>query len=872
MNFPPEMQQALRQRTAVLVAGTGCGSLYGAPGWRARIERLAGVLPKWAAEQVRDQLGRGALVAALAAARDRLGPQAARVVAGMGVRPAGVPAVLTALASAPWRAVITTGFDDIWLRALKEGGAAPVVLSAGEPLKPPGKWTLIHAFGRAARPETMCLASNDLPDRVMAHGLERSLRELARTCSFVYVGFQPGDPDLEWMAGRVLGPSGRERPHFALVTEAEAGKASLLRGAFGIRPVPLGESLESGLSAVAGLAALMEEEAAAAEQGAAAAKQKEEEEHEEAAAADQDEEEQDEEEEEEHEEEHEEPLAALAQAAVQDPGTGELELEDLHDAEPDGGSVAARDSLRVSVARHMEGERWEDVSAELRHLAEIEPDDAARAKLLHARALVLKDQLQDRAGAVALLEEALKANPALVAAWDALEPLQRGGGDPAALRRAYGRALPALDQAADRELALRLWKGVAEVSWPALGDHATAVAALEAVRTLDPDDEGPERALAALYLKAGPDASDGAVAAHQALAAHTPDDAEPYRVLERLWREEPAPERASWAAAALGQLGQATDHQAGLVTGLRPTLATRTLSEPLWESLYHPDEDRVLSTLFVVLCPSLVALMAEPHKGFPPRGVEPVPTVDPSATRPSRAVAGVGASDFAAAALAHVAHVLEVQPPALFLADSRRRPLTLRLRADWPGVRPALILDRRFAARVSEAELLFELARTVALLRPPWVIRFGARAAAVADLGLRAALTLCGVEPEGKRDVQRLLQQLREARPDLAQEQIAALASELAHRPALPDLARWLAAIELSAARAALVVTGDLDAAVRSVRAETARPGGLAPGERVKDLLAFSVSEDHFATRAALGLDGGGRQSTVDSRQLGVHG
>jgi tetratricopeptide (TPR) repeat protein len=536
---------------------------------------------------------------------------------------------------------------------------------------------------------------------------------------------------------------------------------------------------------------------------------------------------------------------------VQDTGTGELQLEDLHETEPDDPSP---DALRASVQRHMEGERWEDVSAELRRLAELEPDDAARAKLLHARALVLKDQLQDRAGAVALLEEALEVNPALVVAWDALEPLQRGGGDPAALRRAYGRALTALGKPADRELALRLWKGVAEVSWPALGDHATAVAALEVVRTLDPDDEGPERALAALYLKAGPGESDGAVAAHQALAARDPEDAEPYRVLERLWREQPAPERASWAAAALEQLGQATDH-AGLVTGLgRPTLAARTLSEPLWESLYHPDEDRVLSTLFVVLCPSLVALMAEPQKGFPPRGVEPVSTVDPSATRPTRVDAGPGAGAFAAAALAHVAHFLGVQPPALFLTAARR-PVTLRLRADWPGVRPALILDRRFAARASEAELLFQLARTVALLRPPWILRFGARAPAVADLGLRAAFTLCGVEPEGKRDVQRLLQQLREARPDLAQEQIAALASELAHRPQLPDLARWLAAIELSAARAALVVTGDLDAAVRSLRAETATAGGLAPGERVRDLLAFSVSEDHFAVRAALGLD-----------------
>src|SRR6476469_8493959 len=157
MTFPPEMLEALQQRTAVLVAGTGCGSLYGAPGWRARIERLAGSLPTFAAKQVRELLARDALVAALAAARDRPGAQAARVVAGMSVRPPRVPAVLTALAGAPWRAVITTGFDDIWLRAFTEFGEAPVVLSAGEKLARQGdERLLIHAFGRVARPETMC--------------------------------------------------------------------------------------------------------------------------------------------------------------------------------------------------------------------------------------------------------------------------------------------------------------------------------------------------------------------------------------------------------------------------------------------------------------------------------------------------------------------------------------------------------------------------------------------------------------------------------------------------------------------------------------------------------------------------------------------
>ena len=516
----------------------------------------------------------------------------------------------------------------------------------------------------------------------------------------------------------------------------------------------------------------------------------------------------------------------------------------------------SRQALRDAVDADMEAQRWAQASDGLRRLVELEPEAVARASLLHARALVLKDLLHDKAGAIALLEQALAADPGLVPAWDALEPLQRGSGDPVALRRCYARALRTLGNGADRALALRLWGGLAEVSWRALGDHATAVAAFEVMRTLDPDDEGPERALAALYLQLGPSASDKAAAAHQSLAARAPDEAGPFRILERLWRADRAPEKAAWASSVLQHLGEATETPAPLRLQWPPTLA-RKISDPVWECLCHPDEDRVLSALFAVLGPSLVALTAEPPERAIPRGAEAIPAVDPSATRPSRDAAGRDAAAFAAAVLAHAAHFLAVPSPILYLVDAARRPCSVRVRAGWPAVKPILILDRRFAASAPEGEVLFEVARMVALLRSPWILRFGAGPAVLA-LGLRAASAIGGgEEPAGKhrRKVLRLMRHLEEDRPDLARAQVAALASELDHRPDEPDLGRWLAAIELSAARAALALTGDLEAAVRRVRAEPPRPGGLAPGERFKDLLAFAVSDDHFAARAALALD-----------------
>ena len=68
------------------------------------------------------------------------------------------------------------------------------------------------------------------------------------------------------------------------------------------------------------------------------------------------------------------------------------------------------------------------------------------------------------------------------------------------------------------------------------------------------------------------------------------------------------------------------------------------------------------------------------------------------------------------------------------------------------------------------------------------------------------------------------------------------------------DLLGWIVASDLTAGRAALALCGDLGAAARVIAVEPSGQSPLSARERINDLLAFSVSEDHFAVRAALGL------------------
>jgi len=68
------------------------------------------------------------------------------------------------------------------------------------------------------------------------------------------------------------------------------------------------------------------------------------------------------------------------------------------------------------------------------------------------------------------------------------------------------------------------------------------------------------------------------------------------------------------------------------------------------------------------------------------------------------------------------------------------------------------------------------------------------------------------------------------------------------------DLKRWLQTVELTGARAGLVLCADLDIAKKVITAEPQLPGDLTPAEKLKELLVFSVSDQYRALRKALGI------------------
>ena len=68
------------------------------------------------------------------------------------------------------------------------------------------------------------------------------------------------------------------------------------------------------------------------------------------------------------------------------------------------------------------------------------------------------------------------------------------------------------------------------------------------------------------------------------------------------------------------------------------------------------------------------------------------------------------------------------------------------------------------------------------------------------------------------------------------------------------DIKKWINAVELTGCRAGFLMCNDLEIAARMIQSETATVDEIPPKEKIKELVVFSVSEEYFKLRSALGI------------------
>ncbi|HEY5283861.1 MAG TPA: hypothetical protein VIM14_13800, partial [Polyangia bacterium] len=489
---------------------------------------------------------------------------------------------------------------------------------------------------------------------------------------------------------------------------------------------------------------------------------------------------------------------------------------------------------------------WPLAIATLQKLASLESEPLPRAKLNYAVAAIYRDEEKDGGKAVELFTKVLDDHPLYPKAFEAIEKLLIEAKDLKELERAYRKQIKRLPQDAPAEMKLRLWDALADV---ALKQHDKQSAALtmEVALSFDRDNMARQERLAKMYFDMGPAAADKAIAQHQFLISKKPDRIESYKALAALFFQAGAHDKMWCVAGAMTCLGQADPPLRALYENFRPAQMPNTtgkLNEELWRKILHPTENNFLSALFALLSPALAMTTAQPHK---------VLALD-RATRVD--VAGNNWSY--APALRYVANAIEAALPDVFIKRDASGTVSLANLKEKNVLTPALVIGNGSDQFTSQSQVVFDLAKRMVLLRPERFPRFALGTLSALDIAVRAGLQLGG-SPIGPGDhgdeVNKMAKRLDGLLPTPLRTELKGLAKRYVDACGNKvDIADWIVASDLTASRAALVLCGDIVAASQVLAIEPSGQSTLSVQERVKELLSFFVSDDHFAVRAALGV------------------
>lgn len=505
------------------------------------------------------------------------------------------------------------------------------------------------------------------------------------------------------------------------------------------------------------------------------------------------------------------------------------------DIQPD-----SRQALSKLLKAYQEVGNWKRATEVLGVLAQTEKDPARKCKLLYAIGLMFRDQLGDTAEAAKFLNVALDTEPTFLTAFQDLDALLTDAKDWKGLERAYRKMLERIATRGDDEAtALRklLFKNLGEVYRTRMQDPKKAIQAFRLASDIDPTDEKLLEILAELYSQHSEDPEE-AIAAHRRMIGIKPLRIESYQALFEAYIAKQDLDRAWNMAAGLTMFNKASAREKmiydqGIAQGIKQP--KKTLTREQWRSIRHPDLDPILTELF-----ELVASHVRPQaRDIKDHGInkrkdridlnEPMPL-----TR----------------AMQSAIRMVGNAAPELY---SRREENGLRN----PNADPtAVIVGNDMLQAKPERELLFEVAKMCALLRPEFYLA----AALLSSENLRnvlagalAAVTGQIVGAANVQEAQAIAHDIQRL-PEQVQARLRQTVQRLVESKRNPDVSAWLRAVDHTANRAGLLLCGDIHTAVGMVKNEGNMIGKADVQDKVRELVVFSISEEYFEIRVDLSL------------------
>jgi hypothetical protein len=214
----------------------------------------------------------------------------------------------------------------------------------------------------------------------------------------------------------------------------------------------------------------------------------------------------------------------------------------------------------------------------------------------------------------------------------------------------------------------------------------------------------------------------------------------------------------------------------------------------------------------------------------------------------------------------YVSGVLAIDPaPMVWMqegGDGLRVANTVGLGAERQRLVPSLLVGAPVYGKTDERELGFEIGKRMAYLRPERFVTLALGTLPKLEAAFAAAV-LAGGAPiaghdgrpfDGGDEAKKWAAQLRQQVPGPLLDQVGELSVKLSGRVGNGLITGWRTATDLTANRVGLIVSNDFETAARAIATEGSALSTLSVKDRLRDLLAYAVSEPYFQVRRHLGL------------------
>ncbi len=502
--------------------------------------------------------------------------------------------------------------------------------------------------------------------------------------------------------------------------------------------------------------------------------------------------------------------------------------------------------LHKLIALYQATENWSKMIDTLQAIAENEKDANRKSKFLYTMAQLYRDKEGDQDRAVELFGEALDLNPQYLEAFERINKILTSKKDFKALERAFRKMLRRMSLAnvSNPDLEFNLWHNLGLIYRDRLKDTASAIEAFKMATRFKGDEVVERQILAELYEAT--DQTEAAVGEHSLVLQKDPLRVDPYRSLYKLYLRAHEYDRAWCMCAALAFLRKTDDEEQRFFEDYRPKGMIQVKSRldgEGWRMLFHKDENLFIGKIFEMLTPA--AIVAKTNQL---RAQKQLPVLD----RRFRQDPATSTVTFAKT-FGWAAQVLGIPTPELYVRNDVHGALTA-----VTATPPATVAGQQVLTGFTPQELTFIVGKHLSGYRSEHYIKnlFPTlnELKVILFAGVKIVLNDFAVPGEMAQAVNATAMELMKHMQPVHRDQLKMVVQKWIEDGATADLKRWMQTIDVTASRAGLLLCADLEIAKKIIATEPQLPGDLAPADKMKELLVFSVSEQYFGLRKMLGI------------------